>query len=462
MSGQETVLIADDDKSIRTVLAEALARYGYRTRTTGNASTLWHWLSDGHGDVVVGDVLLPDESLLKLLPRMRRLRPELNFILMSAQSPHTAIAEAQEKGAFDFLPKPFDLEKLAVTVDAALKAPPAAPKTRPTRPAALAGTSAAIDAVRGAVARLCRLDLPCLIDGAVGSGRLTAAKTMHEQGNRAGGPFIVIECESVDAALFLDQIARADGGTLILQSIETLSSSAQESLSRAIQDSQTTDVRYIATATPDLGDRARQGLFRQDLRHRLSASVMSMPPLAERSGDLQAIVEALAADAEKDGLPAISLDQGALDELSARLPWDQLRGLDRLVRRLATLSERPAVDASVMRRALAAESGTQEQAPAANGHGDLRRSEEQAPQGLADIVERHLTDYFAAHGEDLPPPQLYSRIIQEVERPLMTLTLEATRGNQLRAAEVLGLNRNTLRKKIRDLDIQVSRRRKGG
>jgi two-component system nitrogen regulation response regulator GlnG len=205
------------------------------------------------------------------------------------------------------------------------------------------------------------------------------------------------------------------------------------------------DVRIIAATHRDLRHLIRQGLFREDLFYRLNVVPIRLPPLRERAEDIPALVRHFFAQAHAEGLPLKSLDQAAMERLKAHRWPGNVRELENLVRRLAALYSQEVIGLDAIEAELA------EAAPVPSP------AEAPANEGLGGAAERHLRDYFAAHKGGLPPAGLYDRVLREVEKPLILIALGATRGNQLKAAQLLGLNRNTLRKKIRELDIDVAR-----
>jgi two-component system nitrogen regulation response regulator GlnG len=248
---------------------------------------------------------------------------------------------------------------------------------------------------------------------------------------------------------------QAEGGTLFLDEIGDMPMEAQTRLLRVLQQGEyttvggrtpiKTDVRIIAATNKDLRILIQQGLFREDLFFRLNVVPLRLPPLRERIEDVPDLIRHFFAQAEREGLPPKQLDQAALDRLK-RYRWPgNVRELENLARRLAALYPQEMISAAVVESELSQ--------PAPMPATEEPRTEE----GLSASVERHLAAYFAGFGDNLPPPGLYHRILREIEHPLLTVTLAATRGNQIRAADLLGVNRNTLRKKIRDLEIQVFR-----
>jgi two-component system, NtrC family, nitrogen regulation response regulator GlnG len=473
-----TILVADDDRAIRMVLNQALVRLGHDVRMTGNAATLWRWVADGEGDLVITDVIMPDENGLDLIPRIKKLRPELRIIVMSAQNTLMTAVKATERGAFEYLPKPFDLRELVSVVERALTAPHDAlgpqseDDTEDQLP--LIGRSPAMQEIYRVLARLMGTDLTVTIMGESGTGKELVARALHNFGKRRSGPFVAINMaaiprELIESELFghekgaftgatarsMGRFEQAQGGTLFLDEIGDMPIDAQTRLLRVLQEGEFTavggrvpiraDVRIVAATHNDLRQLIRQGLFREDLYYRVNVAPIRLPPLRERPADIPALVKHFSALAVREGLPIKRLDEAAMERLrSYRWPGN-VRELENLVRRLAALYSQEVIGVDVIEAELA-------DAPMTTDSLEMAGAE-----GLAGAVERHIKDYFAAHKGGLPAAGLYDRVLREVERPLIVQTLGATRGNQIRAAHLLGLNRNTLRKKIRELDIPVVR-----
>jgi two-component system nitrogen regulation response regulator GlnG len=472
-----TILVADDDRAIRTVLNQALARLGHDVRMTGSAATLWRWIADGDGDLVITDVIMPDENGLDLIPRIKKLRPDLRVIVMSAQNTLLTAVKATERGAFEYLPKPFDLRELISVVERALSAPLNAPPDDEVddEQLPLIGRSPAMQEIYRAIARLMGTDLSVLITGESGTGKELVARALHDFGKRRSGPFVAINMaaiprELIESELFghergaftgamqrsAGRFEQAKGGTLFLDEIGDMPFEAQTRLLRVLQEGEYTavggrapiraDSRIIAATHRDLSQLIRQGVFREDLFYRLNVAPIRIPPLRERTADIPALARHFATQAAKEGLPAKVLDETAMERLR-RYRWPgNVRELENLIRRLAALYSQEVIGVDVIESELAA-------APA-----EMPASTEALTgEGLGNAVERHINEYFVAHKGAMPAVGLYDRVLREIERPLIVATLVATRGNQIKAAHVLGLNRNTLRKKIRELDIPVVR-----
>jgi two-component system nitrogen regulation response regulator GlnG len=473
-----SILIADDDAAIRTVLNQALSRAGYEVRSTGNAATLWRWVSQGEGDLVITDVVMPDENAFDLLPRIKKLRPDLPIIVMSAQNTFMTAIRASERGAYEYLPKPFDLKELTSIVGRALSEPKdrlAAPEGKPEEmDIPLIGRSPAMQEIYRLLARLMQTDLTVLISGESGTGKELVARALHDYGKRRTGPFVAINMaaiprELIESELFghekgaftgantrsAGRFEQAEGGTLFLDEIGDMPMEAQTRLLRVLQQGEyttvggrtpiKTDVRIVAATNKDLRILIQQGLFREDLYFRLNVVPLRLPPLRERAEDIPDLIRHFFALAEREGLPNKQIESAAIERLK-RYRWPgNVRELENLARRLAALYPQETITTAVIDNELAPP------APAPLGE------EDRAEESLSAALERHLNKYFGGFGDNLPPPGLYHRILREMEYPLLSAALAATRGNQIRAADLLGVNRNTLRKKIRDLEIPVIR-----
>ena len=476
--GKGNILIADDDAAIRTVLNQALARAGYAPRATGNAATLWRWVSQGDGDLIITDVVMPDESAFDLIPRIKKLRPDLPIVVMSAQNTFMTAVTAAERGAYEYLPKPFDLNELISVVSRALAEPrkkvqPISAESSDGMP--LIGRCPAMQDIYRILARLTQTDLTVMITGESGTGKELVARALHEYGKRRNGPFVAINMaaiprELIESELFghekgaftgaqtrhVGRFEQAEGGTLFLDEIGDMPMEAQTRLLRVLQEGEYTtvggrtpihtNVRIIAATNRDLQQQIDQGLFREDLYYRLNVVPLRLPPLRERLEDIPDLVRHFLAIAEKEGLPSKSFETGAIERLKRHNWPGNVRELENLVRRLSAIYTQDIVTVDMVESEFAP---TTRPTPFSDTP--------EATADLSEAVERYLGDYFMSFGQELPPAGLYTRILRKVESPLIMAALAATRGNQIRAADLLGVNRNTLRKKIRDLGIKVIR-----
>ena len=348
-----SILVADDDAAIRTVLNQALSRAGYEVRSTGNAATLWRWVSQGEGDLVITDVVMPDENAFDLVPRIKKMRPDLPVVIMSAQNTFLTAIRASERGAYEYLPKPFDLKELIGIVGRALsqpkERPAAAAKAEEWEGIPLVGRSAAMQEIYRLLARLMQTDLTVMITGESGTGKELVARALHDYGKRRAGPFVAINMAAIPRDLIESELfghekgaftgantrssgrfEQAEGGTLFLDEIGDMPMEAQTRLLRVLQQGEYTtvggrtpiksDVRIIAATNKDLRILIQQGLFREDLFFRLNVVPLRLPPLRERIEDVPDLIRHFFAQAEREGLPLKQLDQGALDRLK-RYRW---------------------------------------------------------------------------------------------------------------------------------------------
>ncbi len=469
-----TVLIADDDTAIRTVLTQALTRAGFNVRATGMASALWRWVADGEGDVIVTDVVLPDENIFDVLPRMKKLRPLLPIIVMSAQNTIMTAIRSAELGAYDYLPKPFDLAALVQTVTRALEQ-----AAKPVRPKAeqqgevlpIIGRSAAMQDIYRLIARLTQTDLTVTIVGESGTGKELVARALHDFSRRRKGAFVAINMAAIPKDLIESELfghekgsftgasgrmsgrfEQAEGGTLFLDEIGDMPMEAQTRLLRVLQQGEYTtvggttpiksNVRIIAATHRDLRQLIGQGLFREDLFFRLNVVPLRLPPLRERIEDIPDLVRHFQDRAGTEGLPRKEFSPEALSALTTYRWPGNVRELENLVKRLLAMEVEDVIPPSAVLREFATS------APASNK--DWIRDPETS---VAEFVEASLARYFSGFGAGLPPAGLYERMLAEIEPPLLRATLVATHGNQIKAADLLGINRNTLRSKLRERKI---------
>lgn len=477
-----TILVADDDAAIRTVLSQALSRAGYDVRITSNASTLWRWVAEGEGDCVISDVVMPDENLFDLLPRMKKMRPDLPIIVMSAQNTFMTAIRASENGAYEYLPKPFDLVELTAIIERALqegrRKPSSSDNTVEAKDEAmpLVGRSPAMQEIYRVLARMMQSDLTVLINGESGTGKELVARALHEYGKRKKGPFVAINMAAIPRDLIESELfghekgaftgahsratgrfEQAENGTLFLDEIGDMPMDAQTRLLRVLQQGEyttvggrtpiRTNVRIVTATNKELRSLINQGLFREDLYYRLNVVPLRIPPLRERIQDIPDLVGHFLKKVQEEGLEEKRLLPEAIETLS-RYSWPgNVRELENLVRRLAALYPQDEITADVVSAEL--QSTDESSMP------DIGSTESNTDLTIAQAVELNMQKYFNSFGDSLPPPGLYHRLLSELEYPLLMATLTATRGNQIKAADVLGLNRNTLRKKIRDLGVSV-------
>jgi two-component system nitrogen regulation response regulator GlnG len=473
------ILLADDDRSIRTVLTHAFMRAGFEVKATGNASTLWRWVTEGLGNIVVTDVVMPDENGLDLLPKIRRARPELRVIVVSGQNTLMTAIRATERGAFEYFPKPFDIRELVTVAERAIQEPTnvAQPERGDTEEdrLPLKGRSPAMQDVYRMLARLMGTDLTVLITGESGVGKELAARVLHDFGPRKRSPFVAINMAAIPRELIESELfghergaftgatarssgrfEQAEGGTLFLDEIGDMPHEAQTRLLRVLQQGEyvpvggaspiKTNVRIVSATHRDLRESVRQGEFREDLFYRLNVVPLRLPALRERVEDIPELVNHFLQKSEGEGLPRRAMSNGAMEALRKHNWPGNVRELENLIRRLIVMTADETISADSVIEILSEYSqGTAQKDTAdANISGSLDQ-----------LMDRFMEHYFQELGQELPSTGLYTRIIEQIEIPLLTHMLSAVNGNQVKAAEILGINRNTLRKKIKTLGLPV-------
>jgi two-component system nitrogen regulation response regulator GlnG len=387
----------------------------------------------------------------------------------------TAI-RANEVGAYEYLPKPFDIGEVLSVVQRALAdarrpATDARKQDDPGESMPLVGRSAAMQDIYRALARLMQTDLTVMITGESGTGKELVARALHDFGKRRNGPFVAINMAAIprdliEAELFghekgaftgamtrsSGRFEQAEGGTLFLDEIGDMPMDAQTRLLRVLQEGEytmvggrtaiKTNVRIVAATHRDLGQMIRQGLFREDLYYRLNVVPIRLPPLRERLDDISDLVAHFLRGAQREGEPAKTISPEAI-RLMQSYSWPgNIRELENLVRRLSALYADETISVEIVESEL--DIGDHPNGGAVHGQSDV-----------SSAVETHVAHLLREYEPNLPPSGLYQRVLERVEAPLIAMALNACGGNQIKTAELLGLNRNTLRKKIRTHAIEI-------
>ncbi len=449
-----TVLVADDDRTIRTVLTQALTRAGCKVHATSSLVTLMRWVEEGKGDLVISDVIMPDGNGLEALPRIAKERPGLPVIVISAQNTIMTAIQAAEAEAYDYLPKPFDLPDLMKRAARALDTKRRLPvKKMEPREAGddlpLVGRTAVMQALYRLVARVMNTDLPVLVTGESGTGKSLIARAIHDFSDRRNQPFFVAgaaDLAGVDGPSGV--LARAKAGSIVFEEVSDYDDDAQGRIVRMLDTLGEHAPRIMATSQADLTLKMEAGQFRQDLFYRLGGVTIAVPGLRERVDDIPLLAEHFLARGERDGGQMRRFAPDAMDMIRTYSWPGNVRQLGNTIRRLVVTSPEEEITRAEVEQVL----GNQPMMEPVRGGGEGEK--------LSASVAKHLKRYFDLHGGALPPPGLHQRILREVEGPLIEIALDATAGNQAKCADLLGINRNTLRKKITDLDIRVTRRRK--
>jgi two-component system, NtrC family, nitrogen regulation response regulator GlnG len=464
------ILVLDDDAAIRTVVGQALKRDGHRVLTAATIAEAEVQLAATLPDVLISDVKLPDGNGLDLVDRVVRAHPGLPVIVLSAQNTLTTAVRSTEVGAFDYLPKPFDLDALSRTVQSALargSGGVAEPIEAEDRALPLIGRSPAMQDVYRIIARVVSNDLTVLVSGESGTGKELVARAIHDLGPRRRSPFLALNMaaiprELIEAELFghergaftgaqarsAGRFEQAAGGTLFLDEIGDMPMEAQTRLLRVLQSGEFTtvggartiraDVRIVAATNRELGQLVATGQFREDLFYRLNVVPVTLPALRARRQDIALLARHFLDSAAEDGLPRKQLDSDAIAVLEAYDWPGNVRELENMMRRVAVLARDERIDADEVRAMLGGAT------PTVAAIGDA---------GIDAAIRARIARLAIEEPAALDDGTLYDRIIAEVERPLIEALLARHGQNQLRAARALGINRNTLRKRLDLLGI---------
>ena len=468
------ILIADDDNAIRLVLEKKFDRSGFTTKSTNKGKTLLSWIENGEGDLVITDVVMEDSNGLDLLPIIQNIRPDLPVMVMSGLNTIKTAIDASASGAYEYFPKPFDLDNVLDVVTKAFNSEKKIINKSESEnllddDLPIIGRSSAMQEVYRILAKVVASDLTVMVRGESGTGKELIARALHDYSPRKDKPFIAINMaaiprELIESELFgyergaftgADKSSKgkfelADEGTLFLDEIGDMPVEAQTRLLRVLQDGCFTsiggkrliytNVRIVTATHRNLSDMISDGLFREDLYYRLNVVPIFVPPLRERSDDIPLLINHFINQFTEKGVDKKTIDNGALIKLKNYLWPGNVRELENLIKRIIILTPQEIIDLETINLYLSKIESL---------------NDKYVSTSLGASVEKHLNQYFDSHKNDLPASGLYDRIIHEVERPLIIKTLKLVKGNQLKAAELLGINRNTLRKKIMYLDIDV-------
>ncbi len=450
---QGKILITEDEESLRFVLQKALETEGYWVQIAANGASARRLLTESHFDVSLMDIKLPDIDGLELLKEIKETGVDTAMILMTAQNTMRNAIGAMKNGAFDYITKPFDLDEVLVLVKRAMDSRKLTRDFRELKEEVkkrfepgvnIIGTSPSMQVVYKTIGQVVDTQATILILGESGTGKELVAKTIHYNSPRWNQPFVAINCAAIprdllESELFghekgaftgaldrrLGKFELADSGTLFLDEVGDIPLDLQTKLLRVLQDHEYSrvggrdvmkaDVRILAATNQDLDKAVKEKRFREDLYFRLKVIPIYLPPLRERRGDIPLLIGYFVDKINREMGIQISGVSPEAQKLLEEHTWP------------FTLQNKPATTTL-----------------------------EVDQLSLEEIIRHKLEDYFR-RTEGVDVDNLYSLVIERVERPLIELTLKKTKGNQIRAAQILGINRNTLRKKITDLRIELKK-----
>ena len=468
---KKIILLAEDDDSIQLVTSEFLSSEGYAVRSAKTLNSLWRLIEKGDGDVLVTDVMFPDGESFDLIPQIKELRPNLPIIIISARNNLQTAISSVEKGAFEYLPKPFDLNDLNALINKALVIKPKLKGQTLIRKKSsdlIIGSSKAMQEMYRVIGRLSQNDLTVMIYGESGTGKELVSKALHIFGKRSDHPFVAVNMAAIPNELieselfghekgsFTGAYQKSDGkfkqaekGTLFLDEIGDMPIEAQTRLLRVLQEGEftsvggkekiKTDVRIVAATNKDLKSLIKLGSFREDLFYRLNVVPIHTPALRDKIEDIPELVEHFLGTADKLGLSIKKIDKNAITLLMNHYWPGNVRELENFLLRVCALYSEDTLSEEIVEKELL-----------------QVKFENQSVDniGLSKIID----GYFANNLNKLLKnnnKNIYSEVISEVEQSMIKNVLFITKGNQLKAAQILGLNRNTLRKKIGDLNINI-------
>jgi two-component system nitrogen regulation response regulator GlnG len=469
------ILIADDEELIRRVLADTLQEEGYTVETADSGVDAWKCLQARSFDLAFFDIRMPEPTGLDLVARAQTAQIATPIVIMTGQTTMENAVEAMKRGAFDYLTKPFDLDEVKALAARALETQrleTEAPSgfTVHGQKEQIIGHSVAMQTLYKTIGRVVKSDATVLIEGESGTGKELIARVIHHYSARWRAPFLGVNCSAIPADLLeseffghergaftgaverrLGKFEQAAGGTLFLDEIGDMPLALQAKLLRVLQEREfsrvggrdliKTDVRIIAATNQNLATAVKEQRFREDLYFRLRVIPITLPPLRQRRDDIAELVSYFIQKVNHDmGTSVTGVAPEAMILLLQHAWPGNVRELENTILRAAVLAPGRMLTVTDL---------------------SLPTTEPVLPEHFSDlsfeeVVRRKLRDYFQ-RTPVLEPCDFYEIVINQVEKPLIELTLEYTGGNQLKAAELLGINRNTLRKKIMDLKIDMKK-----
>jgi len=475
-NGTARILVADDERSIRWVLSEALTADGHQVSEAATGSDALAILTRGATDVAFLDIRMPDINGLDVVSKAREAGCQATLVVMTAQTTMANAVEAMKRGAYDYLTKPFDLDVVRMLVQRVLETRQLSSEVSVLKGELrkryevgvdIIGRSSAMQNIYKLLGRVAKNDATVLIEGESGTGKELIAKAIHYHSPRWQGPFVALNCSAIPRELLESELfgfergaftgaverragkfEQAAGGSLFLDEVADMPLELQAKLLRVLQErefsrvggreSLRTDVRIVAATNQELARAVRAGRFREDLYFRLNVVPIHVPPLRERKSDIPELIRFFIAKINRDLGTEMTGIAPAAEAMLMQYSWPgNVRELENSLVRAAVL----APGRTLMPADFALAETT---APQTNG------------DSLAEVVRRRTRNQFEAHGER-DPVDVYATLLMEFERPLLEATLERTNGNQVRAAQILGINRNTLRKKLTQLGLAPRR-----
>jgi two-component system, NtrC family, nitrogen regulation response regulator GlnG len=476
----QRILVADDEESMRWVLSKALKKKGFAIDLASDGDEALKLIRSNSYDLAILDIKMPGLSGLELLDRVRELKSDLLVVIMTAEASMKNAVEAMKRGAYDYITKPFDLDVIDAIVEKVNRAREMTSqvtslkeelKERYQPDKTIIGNSPAMREVYKTIGKVAPSDITVLIQGESGTGKELIARAIHFNSKRLGKPFIALNCaaipkELLESELFgfekgaftgaverkLGKFEQANGGTIFLDEIGDMPLDLQAKILRALQEKEVirtggnqsiaVDVRIVAATNQNLEEKVHRKEFREDLFYRLNVVPIHLAPLRERTEDIPPLVDYfLEKICTELDIPRKNCTPEALRQLVSYSWPGNVRELENTIMRAVILTSDPLLSMADF-AGLAPRKG-----------GERAQNEELSLEGIVDMKLRGCFSNM----DKMESGDVYTMVLEQVERPLIRFVLEKTRGNQVKAADILGINRNTLRKKIQDLGIEVKK-----
>ena len=474
------ILVADDEESMRWVLSKALKRKGFMVDLAHDGRQALSLIQENSYDLAILDIKMPGMTGLDLLERIREMKSDLLVVIMTAEASMKNAVEAMKRGAYDYITKPFDLDVIDAIVEKVARARQIAGQVSLLKQELkehyqveknIIGNSAAMQSIYKTIGKVADSDITILIQGESGTGKEMVARAVHFNSGRLGKPFVAINCAAIPRDLLESELfgsekgaytgaterkqgkfEQANQGTIFLDEIGDMPLDLQAKILRVLQEHEVTrvggshsipvDVRIVAATNQELQEKVRQKEFREDLYYRLNVVPITLAPLRERLDDVPVLVHYfLERTCNELTIPPKQISEDAMALLVSHSWPGNVRELENTIKRAVILSNDPmltAIDFESLQHTTV----------------DTEVSSQDA--SLEAIVDKKLRSCFTGI-EKLDKSDIHSRVLQQVERPLIRFILEKTKWNQVKAADILGINRNTLRKKIHELEIELKR-----
>ena len=472
----KNIIVVDDDRSIRVVVSTALSRAGYNVKSSGTAAGMWRLVESDFANILITDVGLPDGDALDVLPKLQKMKPNLKIIVMSARTTLLTAVRAEKKGAFEYLPKPFDLDELLKLVSNTLLVQNTEINNFPSNNSSksiydsgpVIGKSSAMQEIYKKISRIVNTDLSVLISGESGTGKKLIAKSIHDLSTSNNKIFLSLNIQFFDNYKFEELIKKfKDFTSNVINSIEDLSGCSIyiKNITESTSTEQKNFLNFLETDLTQLTVNNRKfikprifvstksniyndvakGIFREDLYYRLNVVPIKMPSLKDRFEDIPDLSLHFLKKYFQNKFIHRSISNEGINLLKEYSWPGNVRELENVIERLCLLSSTENILPSLIQEVLSE---------------DRLFVENKYEENLETYFKNYLKRYFKDFDENLSLNNLHDNFISKIEKPLIETTLNLFRGNQIKTSKCLGFNRNTLRSKINMYNIEVVKKRK--